>query len=450
MDIRLLGTGAGRREGRRRRPAAAALPLRGNAKLAPEHAGQLLGEWQAGVLRLARRWPECRGLSTEQLEDIYQETVEALLPHPFKGEEHLRHALAKGIRNRALNLSRDERRREEIIEGSAGLSLHIQAGEEQPTPERAALNHEDRAIVTEFLAELSTAERRVFWLLAEGMKYRSVAAALGIDINEARNATRACERKRERFQLLYDTGRLCGFRVSTIQTLQNGEATSEELAVRAFAHLERCDHCRAEHRTNARRLQRTFREQAAALLPPVLLGRLGWIERLGARIRTLQHRLTPDGLPAGPGEARERAAALIAGSGAATKIAAVATAVVIAGGAVATRVLEHSPAHHDHATPTQGVTPSLTPAPAALLEAPSAPGLPSNARRTPRTAGHPRPAGPGRVLPGAPRAKNSTAVGQHEPGGFAYLGVPTQTAGPPAGRSGPAPSRSTHGSPFSP
>ena len=56
------------------------------------------------------------------------------------------------------------------------------------------------------------------------MQYRAIAPVLGIPVNEARNTARACERKRERFQLLYDTGRLCGYRAQTIQALQNGES----------------------------------------------------------------------------------------------------------------------------------------------------------------------------------------------------------------------------------
>jgi hypothetical protein len=79
---------------------------------------------------------------------------------------------------------------------------------------------------------------------------------------------------------LYDTGRLCGFRAATIQALQGGELTDEELARRAFAHLDGCGHCRAEHKTNAKRLGRTFKDQLAGLLPvPALIGRLAWVRR---------------------------------------------------------------------------------------------------------------------------------------------------------------------------
>ena len=145
------------------------------------------------------------------------------------------------------------------------------------------LTHEDRLIAREFTTELTLQEQRVFGWLVEGLQYRAVASVLGIPVNEARNIARACDRKRERFQLLYDTGRLCGYRAVTIQALRDGESTSEELAERAFAHLESCIHCRQQHKTNAKRLRRSFREQSAAFLPPVLIGGLGRLTPLGIR-----------------------------------------------------------------------------------------------------------------------------------------------------------------------
>ena len=188
--------------------------------------------------------------------------------------------------------------------------------------ERAALIREDRLVVAEFLTELSPLEQRVFWLIAEGIKYRLIAKVLSIEITTARNATRSCERKREHFQLLYDTGRLCGYRAATIHALQAGENTSEELASRAFAHLESCASCRTEHQTNARRLRHRFQGQAAILLPmPAFVHRLGWLARLDTKARLLLHRFAPNSLSMGSGGVRERAAGLLAGTGATAKLA---------------------------------------------------------------------------------------------------------------------------------
>jgi hypothetical protein len=208
-----------------------------------------------------------------------------------------------------------------------------EAGQSETGPMQAALSEQDRLIVKEFLTELDELEQQVFWLTAEGMRYRAIAPILGIPVNEARKASRSCEQKRERFQLLYDTGRLCGYRSASIQALQRGELTSAELAARAFAHLDACAQCRAEHKTNSRRLGRTFQDQLAAVLPlPTLVGGLSWLRRPWLRVVTHLG-----------GGLWERTAALIGAGGAGAKLTAgLATVAVVAGGAIgATRATEH-------------------------------------------------------------------------------------------------------------
>jgi RNA polymerase sigma factor (sigma-70 family) len=417
------------------------------AQLDPQLVGSLLGEWRQGELRLARGYPQCRGVSAEQFEDIYQDTTLALLRRGYDDEEHLRNALRKGIKNRALQLHRDERTRLEILKRTApDLYAVREDGGIENAPELAALLRQDRLVVSEFLTELTSQEQRVFVLMADGMRHRSIAPTLGIPLNDARKLVRACERKRERFQLLYDTGRLCGFRASTIQAMQDGQATSEQLAQQAFAHLEGCSHCRAEHKTNARRLRRTFQGQAAALLPlPALARRVGWITRLDLRVRTIHHRFLPGGSPVGGGGVRESAAAMLAGGGVAAKVAAgVATIAVIAGGTIdATRVLDHTTAHHPaHAlaaagpqTDAQTREPSL-PAQRAISQVERAPRAPEHRRHSTPQSTRPRTTAP-------------STGSQHEPGGFAYLGVPTGTA--PAARTETAHVASqSGGGPFSP
>jgi RNA polymerase sigma factor (sigma-70 family) len=442
--------------GTREGPSALA-PRFGARRLAVERAGQLLGEYKASELRLARGFPECRNLSKEELEDLYQETALALLDRRFQREEHLRSALREGIKHRALNLHRDERRREEILDHT-GARSHVMAQIDQDaySPEHVALIHQDRTIVAEFLTELTHVEQRVFWLHAEGMQYRAIAPVLGIPTTQARNASRSCERKRQRFQLLYDTGRLCGYRASTIHALQSGETTSEELAARAFAHLDACPTGRTDQKTNARRLRRSFRDQAAALLPlPALAGHLGWLTKLGTRTRELQHRLTTGSSPLGQGAVRERAAALIAGGGAGAKLAAgVVTVAVIAGGSIgATRALEHPRARHPrHAPPsTIAVAPVPAATPAALVQAPSAPSLTgTSTRRATRARVPNRRSRPKRTFPGAHRAVPLATSARREPGGFAYLGVPTNTSAPASTATSARPATHSAGGAFSP
>jgi DNA-directed RNA polymerase specialized sigma24 family protein len=397
---------------------------------------------------------ECRGLSKEQLEDIYQETTLALYSRPYDSEEHLRNALRDGIKKRALRLHRDEHRHGQIRARSApGLRLMAETREEQTAPEPAVLAKEDRLIALEFKTELDEDEQRVFAWLVEGLQYRAVASVLNIPVNEARNTARSCERKRERFQLLYDTGRLCGYRAQTILALQNGEATSEVLAERAFAHLESCGHCRLEHRTNAKRLRRSFRDQAAALLPPVFIGHLGWLARLDLRARLLLHRLGIDTAPVGQGGVRERAVALLAGGGVGAKVAVgVVTVGVLAGGAVATHVLEQSPSpHRHHVARSAAAAPRAAPATGRLLSAAPAASLSTSVHRSVHTSRRPHHSSSRRVA-SARRTSSTSAAGQREPGGFAYLGVPTNTS--PPSTSAQAASTSAHqsggGGQFSP
>jgi RNA polymerase sigma factor (sigma-70 family) len=410
--------------------------------LEPEQIARILGENRKRELSIARGFSECRGLDPYQLEDLYQETTLALLHRPYRDEKHLRDALRKGIKRRALNLYRDERRHLEILaENAPGLYALQSARSSESDPQQIALARQDRLIITEFLAELSSEERRVFWLLTEGMKYNRIAKILGIAANQARSTVAVCERKRERFQLLYDSGRLCGYRSSTITALLQGQATSQELARLALAHVQSCAHCRAEHHTNAKRLRRAFQDQAAALLPPLLLQQtLGHLARTSINARTLLQRLQPGwGSLAPGGGLRERALALLAGSGATAKLTTgLVTIAVLAGGALtATHALEHhhAPAARPSTTPAASVARTSAPMDFAM-PAPAPPLSPQRYLRPAATTASTPLNGPGRVVANPHTTTGRPAQRRREPGGFAYLGVPTSTPTPP---SAPAP-----------
>jgi RNA polymerase sigma factor (sigma-70 family) len=391
---------------------------------------ELLAGWRARELRVALAFRECRGLSEDQLEDLYQETTLALLHRPYNDHRHLQRALRKGLKRRALNLHRDERRRQEILaENASGIHILEKARSAENTPEQVALLREDRLLVTEFLAELSELERRVCSLLIEGLKYHAIAKEEGITVNQARNATRSYERKRERFLRLYNAGRLCGYRSATIRALQNGQATSDELAMLAIAHVQACPHCRAEHKTNARRLRRDFQRQAAELLPPpLLLTRLGWLSRTGLRARALQQRVWPDGITLGTGGVRERAVALLAGSGASAKLAAgVVTAAVITGGAISAT---HEPTHHKPGRPHHAAVHAISqPRAYDALDVVQRRPAPAPAVITARRPRADKPSSrPGHVVVVTPPPRPPSRPVRLEPGGFAYLGVPTPRA----------------------
>ena len=273
------------------------------------------------------------------------------------------------------------------------------------------------------------------------MRYRAIAPVLEIPVNVARKAFRSCERKRARFQLLYDTGRMCGYRSRTIEAMKAGGAVSEQLTLGAYAHLEACARCRAEHRTNRRQLRRSFQGQAAALLPiPILTGRLGFLARLDLRMRGVAQRVGVYAPPPGGGAVRERAVALLVSGGAGAKLAAAgATAVVIAGGTIgASGVL--APAHR----PSRHAT---TPGPRRRSR-----GRGARTRRA-RASLRRAASNDGTGATGSASRSSRGRRRSSEPGGFAFLGVPggrttpatapgraPQRAGRPS-RGGPPPPR---------
>jgi RNA polymerase sigma factor (sigma-70 family) len=414
-------------------------------QLQPEEIARILKKRQRRELRIARMFAECEGLSNEELEDLYQRTVAALLKRGYDNEKHLCDAIRAGIKGRALNVHRDEQRRAAILaEHAPGIHALEVARSADERPEQVALARQDRLLVTEFLAELTLQERRVFWLVTEGMKYNRIASEQGITANEARNLVASCERKRERFQILYESGRLCGYRAQTIKKLLDGEAASKQLVQQAAAHLEACAHCRAEFKTNAQRLRQAFQDQAAVLLPPVTIY-LDRRSRVANDARTIAQRIRPDWVTVGPGGVRERAAALLAGGGASAKLAAgIATVAVITTSAItASHALEHHQPHH-HRTPkapASAAAHAMQPVDVAERSSPTVlPGVAS--------ARHRRHS-PGRVLVVEAAAK-PTVEGTREPGGFAYLGVPTHTATPALVRAPPAEAATHTGGPFSP
>jgi RNA polymerase sigma factor (sigma-70 family) len=449
----------------------------GHRRLEPEQVARFLGEWRQRELRIARGFRECRRLSHHELEDVYQETTLALLQRPdrYLDETHLRNTLRLVIKQRALHLYRDERRRQEILaENAPGMhALELARAISKQDIEQLALARQDRLIITEFLAELTPQQRQVFWLMTESMGYNRIAKTLRMPVNQARKLVSECEQKRERYQTLYDHGRLCGYRSTTIKALLEGQATSEQLAKLAIAHVQACAHCRAQHHTNATRLRHAFEQQAAALLPPVMLDRLSLsrLDRASTHLQMLAQRLQTSwgsSLGGGPGGggARERTIALLAGGGTSAKLAAgLVTVAVITGSTLsATHALDEHP-HHRPRQPATAQAANLAsttervafaqpkPAQAAITTVSSPP--------PPRSQTPPHPDSPAHDEAANQNPVESTET-RREPGGFAYLGVPNNTPTPtpaqptptPASTPTPAPvqqsRQTTTGGPFSP
>jgi DNA-directed RNA polymerase specialized sigma24 family protein len=198
---------------------------------------------------------------------MYDATIAALVEknEAYKSPEHLRAALHRGIKLRALRLHRDREVHEKALEHAApAMEAAGQDRAWREEPERTLLARDDDAIVGEFIAELTDIERQVFTLVADGRSWRAIATALALSETEARTLTRTCERKRSRFLTLYETGRLCGCRSQTIGSLLSGKEDSERAVGQALTHLRHCQACQIRHKTDAASLRDA---RALAVLP---------------------------------------------------------------------------------------------------------------------------------------------------------------------------------------
>lgn len=287
-------------------------------------------------------------LSRADVEDIYDETADALRQRSYESELHLRRTLRVGLRLRALELVRDRNRRERIVDEAApGIYAEAQQRAWSEEPEQALLAREDQMIASEFIADLTDAERRVFVLVADGLSWRAIATSLGVPEADARSLTRACERKRERFVTLYETGRLCGYRSHTIDSLLSGEHLGELAVQQALAHLNRCRECRAEHHITGAELRARFDQGALALLPVPLLAysHVSWLDRIGALLQRpvrLMERFST-----GNGTVRERAVEGAAGGAVVVKAAITVGVIAITGAAIEVHHIV-APAHRTH------------------------------------------------------------------------------------------------------
>lgn len=388
----------------------------------------LLAQWRSRELWTARQFRACWGSSLAEIEDMYDATIAALVEknEEYESPEHLRAALHRGIKLRALRLHRDREVHEKALEHAApAIEAAGQDRAWREEPERALLAREDDAIVGEFIAELTDIERQVFTLVADGRSWRAIATALSLPETEARTLTRTCERKRSRFLTLYETGRLCGYRSQTIGSLLSGKDDSDRAVGQALAHLRHCHDCQIRHKTDAMSLRAAFDARALSVLPlPIYTGsHSSLLEQLQATasrlVRFFQRISTPQ---AG---VRERTLEVAAGTSASAKLAAGITSVLLlAGGAVGVATITHPARHHNRSHPV------------AVHPRPIAPTAPVR-RAVPHTRAAPR-----QSLRRLPRPSE-----QHTPGGFSYLGATP----PPTSRPKDVPVvKQRGGSPFGP
>lgn len=427
----------------------------------------VLARWRGRELALAHTFRECGGAGSAEIEDILDATITALLGRSYASEEHLFRALRRGVKMRALRLHRDRAGRERILIHAAPI-VHAREHERAwiNDPERALIAREDDLIVSEFLAELTGSEREVFVLFAEGRSWRAIATTLALSERQARALTRSCEQKRQRFLALYLAGRLCGYRSRTIGSLLSGGLANRELALeQALAHLDHCRRCQTEHNTTAEKVRHAFDRRAAGFLPgPVcvsvhtsILDRAqALLERPVRVLARFAHSHTAG--------TRERVTEAVVGTGAAAKIiAGIAGVALLAGGTVA--LTQPRTIHKADTYPrAQGRSPQPTAQESVAASITLTGALPSGLLAHMLSSGRryaSRAFGPGHVIAYSPRQTvHRLAMGpQHEPSGFAYLGVPVRSTpahNTPSGALSITASRPVHalssssGGPFTP
>lgn len=322
---------------------------------------ELLLLWRDAELAVAQS--QFKRLGREDLEDAYDETADVLRQREHESELHLLNGLRLGLRLRALRLIRDYNTRVRVVSEAAQsvyAEAEYQAWFEQP--EQVLLAREDEVVVSEFIADLTPQEQRVFVLISNGLSWRAIATSLDVPETEARSLTRSCERKRERFLTLYQSGRLCGHRSHTIDLLLAGEELGELAVEQALAHLHHCRGCQAEHKITGQQLRARFDQGALALLPVPLLAvdHASWLDRLQAVLHRPVRMF--ERFYVGNGTVRGRAIEGAAGGAVAVKAAITVGVIALTGAAIEVHHIV-SPSHHGNhpGPPTQTRTTGTMP-----------------------------------------------------------------------------------------
>jgi RNA polymerase sigma-70 factor (ECF subfamily) len=149
-----------------------ALPLSGLSGGACE-ASTLYRELRKPLLR----YLVCLGLSSDEAQDVVQDTFLTLHRHLASGgsQENIRGWLFRVAHNRARNCqNRYDRHFREPGEADLDASSH------EATPERAVLEKEKFQQLRNALRLLSESERECLLLRAGGLRYREIGEVLGI------------------------------------------------------------------------------------------------------------------------------------------------------------------------------------------------------------------------------------------------------------------------------
>jgi DNA-directed RNA polymerase specialized sigma24 family protein len=323
-----------------------------------------LHDRRAELVGQLRRRSEARGVPVAAQEEIVDDAITAVVmsPRGIANEHHLLGAfwLAVSHRCRRYREGRHFTRLGSRVRVDLDTAVEHTPGGANPLDRLELRDRFGRA--ADLMADLDAREQQVVSVMAiYGVGPVPAARYLGLPLGEVRSAARSANAKLDRVAVIAAAGRMCDYRYEAIAAKAAGEA-SEDDARLARAHVNACLRCGRVYRKLRREMRgREFqRAAAAAFLPvPAPLAHVGGLGRLAAWFE--QH--TP-GLPHGGGE---RAAEVLGGAGA-MKVAAVGTAVVIAGGSLTSHIVRsvvdshaqapHSAGHILHETSSQSFQPA--------------------------------------------------------------------------------------------
>jgi RNA polymerase sigma-70 factor, ECF subfamily len=125
----------------------------------------------------------CLGMSTDQAEDVIQETFLRLVSYRVSqdGENNLRAWVFRVAHNLSMDVHRFQRRWSASDEDDAHGTIRRRA-DPAPTPEQQVILEEKMRRFKDAFGQLTPKQRQCVLLRVEGFRYREIAVALGISV----------------------------------------------------------------------------------------------------------------------------------------------------------------------------------------------------------------------------------------------------------------------------
>jgi RNA polymerase sigma-70 factor (ECF subfamily) len=125
----------------------------------------------------------CLGMSSDQAEDVIQDTFLRLVRHRFErdGGDNLRAWVFRVAHNLSMDVHRSQLRCSYANDEESGAMLRERV-DPRPSPEQQVLLDERMRHFEDAFAQLTQKQRQCVLLRAEGFRYREIALTLGISV----------------------------------------------------------------------------------------------------------------------------------------------------------------------------------------------------------------------------------------------------------------------------